>query len=392
MLARLRVTLVTHAYLAEENRKKLSLLGRDVDLEVVSPDRATTALFRYRMGQSVVESDSYRMRFYRPVPESGIPARYLLWSRDLHTREFRPDVVHVEGEPWTLLALQALRCVRRYRPQAAIVCTVRQNTYTTYGWLTFFKDSLARRAIRRVDRFLAGNAGSRRVLAERFGVPLERIQLNPQLGVDTEHFRPLPVAQRAEWRRRWGLADDAVVVGYCGRFVEEKGLLDLVEAARTVRARMGARLQLALLGDGPLRPQLESGADDDLVLHKTVPHDEVASFLQGLDIFVLPSLVLSGHEEHDAHALQEAMACGIASVGTTSGAISEILPGAGTVVPPASPAALAEALAQLLDPTTRRAFGEAGRQRILERYSNERIVETQLETYHQAVYDSRWRK
>ncbi len=393
-MARLRVMLLTHAYLAVENRKKLSMLGRAVDLEVVSPDRATTPLFRYRMQRRLLEEPSYTMRFYRPLPEAGIPARYVLLSLDLGFRRFRPDVVHLETAPWSLLAQQALTYVRHYAPGAAVVGTVRQHTYTSYGPFTFFKDALARRGVRRIDRFLAGNAGSQKVLEERFAVSPEKIQRNPQLGVDTDHFCPVSPEQRAERRRRWGLADDAVVVGYCGRFVEEKGLSDLVEAVQTVRARTGARLQLALLGDGPLRERLEPQAGDTLVLHRTVPHGDVALFLQALDIFVLPTVAITpslSTLELDAHALQEAMACGVASIGSESGPIPEILQGAGILVPPSSPQKLAEALAPLLDPAARKRWGDAGRRRALERYSNERIVERQLLTYQQAVADRRQR-
>lgn len=391
-MSRLKVTLVTHAYLAEENRKKLALLARDVELEVVSPDRACTPLFRYRIESPVIQQDGYTMRFFRPLPESGIPARYVLWSGDLGLRRFRPDVVHIEGEPWTLLAQQVLGCARRHAPAAAVVCTVRQNTYTGYGALTGGKDWLARRAIARVDRFLAGNTGSRRILEERFGVPSEKIVANLQLGVDTEHFRPATPEERRERRRRWGLAEDSLVVGYCGRLVEEKGLLDLLEALRGAWAGSGARWQLALLGDGPLRARLEAEAGETLVLHRAVPHAEVAVFLQALDVFVLPSAVLREHEEHDAHALLEAMACGLPCVGTTSGVIPEVLSGAGLLVPPSSPAALAEAIGQLLDPARRQRSGEAGRQRILERYSNQRVVEKQVEAYAQALEQRRRRE
>ena len=206
-MPRMKVTVVTHAYLAEENRKKLALLAREVELEVVSPDRARTPLFRYRIDTPVIQQDGYTMRFFRPLPAAaGIPARYVLWSRDLGLRRFRPDVVHVEGEPWTLVAQQALSCAGRHVPGAAVVCTVRQHTYTSYGTLTGVKDWLGRRAIARIDRFLAGNSGSRRVLEERFAVSPERIELSPQLGVDTDHFRPVTPEERRERRRRWGLA------------------------------------------------------------------------------------------------------------------------------------------------------------------------------------------
>ena len=153
------------------------------------------------------------------------------------------------------------------------------------------------------------------------------------------------------------------------------------------------RLQLALLGDGPLRSRLE--AAPGVVLHDTVAHGEVASFLQALDVFVLPTVAITDQRatlELDAHALQEAMACGVASVGTASGVIPEILSGAGLLVPPSAPAALAEAMAQLLDPAKRRQWGEAGRQRVLERYSNQRVVEKQVETYTRAIEEKRRRK
>ena len=393
-MPRMKVTVVTHAYLAEENRKKLALLAREVELEVVSPDRARTPLFRYRIDTPVIQQDGYTMRFFRPLPAAaGIPARYVLWSRDLGLRRFRPDVVHVEGEPWTLVAQQALSCAGRHAPGAAVVCTVRQHTYTSYGTLTGVKDWLGRRAIARIDRFLAGNSGSRRVLEERFAVSPERIELSPQLGVDTDHFRPVTPEERRETRRRWGLAEDALVVGYCGRLVEEKGLLDLCQAVQAAQGRPGTRLQLALLGDGPLRSRLEAVAG--VVLHDTVAHGEVASFLQALDVFVLPTVAITDQRatlELDAHALQEAMACGVASVGTASGVIPEILSGAGLLVPPSAPPALAEAMAQLLDPAKRRQWGEAGRQRVLERYSNQRVVEKQVETYTRAIEEKRRRK
>jgi len=83
------------------------------------------------------------------------------------------------------------------------------------------------------------------------------------------------------------------------------------------------------------------------------------------------------------------MACGLPCIGTASGVIPEILSGAGLLVSPSAPAALAEAIAQLLDPDRRRHGGEAARQRALERYSNQRVVEKQLETYSQAVEERR---
>jgi glycosyltransferase involved in cell wall biosynthesis len=112
----------------------------------------------------------------------------------------------------------------------------------------------------------------------------------------------------------------------------------------------------------------------------------VADFMKGLDIFVMPSRVLKHHEEHDAHALMEAMSVGIPSIGTASGAITDVLADAGLIVPPERTEELATALNHLAaDEQLRAAYGRRGRQRIQAHYSLEAVAATYAETYRQIL-------
>ncbi len=100
-----------------------------------------------------------------------------------------------------------------------------------------------------------------------------------------------------------------------------------------------------------------------LSIFPPVPNARVAEFLKNLDIFVLAARTLEDHQEHDAHALLEAMACGVPCVGTTSGIIPEILgDGAGVLVPPEAPMELFSALSDLIrNDAKRMSLGRRGR-------------------------------
>jgi glycosyltransferase involved in cell wall biosynthesis len=98
--------------------------------------------------------------------------------------------------------------------------------------------------------------------------------------------------------------------------------------------------------------------------------------------------VLKHHEEHDAHALMEAMSVGIPSVGTTSGAITDVLADAGLIVPPERPDELATALCRLIEnEPLRKEYGRLERLRIQSRYSLEAVATTYAETYRQILDD-----
>jgi colanic acid/amylovoran biosynthesis glycosyltransferase len=162
-----------------------------------------------------------------------------------------------------------------------------------------------------------------------------------------------------------------------------KGHEYLIQAMAILQEReMSCALRLA--GEGRLRKELEHQVDT-LGLGATisflgqVPHERILEWYRDgqIDAVVLPSIDLGNNmQEGIPVALMEAMAHGIPVVSTETGGIPELLrDGAGIMVPPQDPEALADAIQQLIrDPALRVQLGIAGRRRVADHFAVERTV------------------
>lgn len=147
-----------------------------------------------------------------------------------------------------------------------------------------------------------------------------------------------------------------------------KGLPYLIEACRILR-REGVAFQCDIIGDGPMRAELEAMNRDGVVsLLGPRQETEVARMMAEASLFVLPSIVDDeGMMEGIPVALMEAMATGRAVVSTTTAGIPELVESgvSGELVPPRDSEALARAIRSLLgDPEKARAMGERGREKV----------------------------
>src|SRR4051812_28289313 len=155
---------------------------------------------------------------------------------------------------------------------------------------------------------------------------------------------------------------------YAGRLSPEKGILDLVEAARG--------LALVVAGDGPLRDRVPGARG-------FVPHDELDRLYARAAVVACPS-----RREGFGVACLEAMAHGRPVVATSVGGLRDLVVDGetGIVVPPGDVDALQSALQRLLgDAGLRRALGAAGRERAAERFSWDRISDATVAAYRMAV-------
>lgn len=146
-----------------------------------------------------------------------------------------------------------------------------------------------------------------------------------------------------------------------GRLVEKKGFLDLVDACAALD-RQGTDFTCEIIGDGPQRPQLEAriaalGLTRRVRLAGALPRPEVAKALQSAAVSALPCIVADdGDRDGLPTVLVEAMALGTPCVSTDVTGVPEVVrhDETGLMVPQRDPAALAEALAALLDDPARR--------------------------------------
>ncbi len=191
-------------------------------------------------------------------------------------------------------------------------------------------------------------------------------------GVDTDRFRPSPPGEAGNggWK---------VLVPR--RLVRKNGVEFLVRAAPLVLAAL-PETRFVLVGDGPERQRLEElarelGVAEALEFLGSRPHSEMPQLLRSADLAVLPSLM-----EATSVAALEAMACGLPVVATEVGGLPEIVDASvGALVPPADPHALARGVVTLLTGGDLAGKGVRARARVVERWSNERLVDRHLEIY-----------
>jgi glycosyltransferase involved in cell wall biosynthesis len=203
-------------------------------------------------------------------------------------------------------------------------------------------------------------------------------------GVDVDRFTPDSATlawARAE-RTRLGFPDDAVVVGFVGRFVRDKGIRELVQAFRRA-AGDHPELRLLLVGDfdetDPVEPEVVRTLHDDsrIVITGFVP--EPARHYAMMNIFAFPS-----HREGFPNAPLEAAAAGLPVVGfRATGTVDAVIDGeTGILVDVGDENRLAEAIAVYVDEPERRARdGTSGQRRVRQLYRREVVWSALAEAY-----------
>ncbi len=209
--------------------------------------------------------------------------------------------------------------------------------------------------------------------AVRIGLGESRVVVVPN-GVEEEALVP-----RARARTELGLADNAIVVGFIGRLVEQKAPHVLLRAfARAVAT--APRLRLAMVGSGPLMQPLCELAVELKIAHKVLwlGERDARTVIAAFDIFAI-----SSRKEGLPYVVLEAMAAGLPVVATSSAGVELLVHSGvnGVVVPPDEVNMFADALTALVaNPEWRASCGLASR-RLVGRFSISAMVDATLRAY-----------
>jgi glycosyltransferase involved in cell wall biosynthesis len=242
--------------------------------------------------------------------------------------------------------------------------------------------ALIRHAMRRADAVISlGGAMSESY--RQSGLPDVKLVEIPN-GVEADRFRPLPADEdRGTLKDRMGIPYDAEVVTFVGPVSRDKGVDTLLLAWPQI---LDFKPRAYLLLVGPLRagslagfPTLDSLSSEAMRIRAAGELDGVHRHLRISDVFVLPTRF-----EGLPNALLEAMATGLACVASRIPSTEEVTENgrSAVLVEPGDPLGLAEAVAGLLDdPEARRAFGNAARARIEEKYAMEMVADKHADLY-----------
>lgn len=377
-----RLLLIGHTYAAVENRKKIQALAAHFELTCVSSTLETTVILGRPASDFDNDTDEperkYKLIRCRRVGRSITTFYYEGLSEVMKGQKF--DVVLVENEPWAVICWQARLLKCKFLPQALFGIFTWENVVRP-PWKGWVLARIYRLMTATTDFIIAGNQRAKEMVIE-YGARDENVLIAAQLGVDLENHQPAVELELAELRADQGLPQNGVLVGYCGRLTEEKGLLELVDACEGVnRESANKSVHLVILGAGALKPWFEEQAARHSWIHLLPPrpHFEIPGFMRSLDIFVLASKPLripgTVWDEQFGHVLIEAMACGVVTVGSSSGAIPEVLDDPTVTFPWGDAVALKSLLGRLVESTDeRRVIVERQLQRVRQHYSHDAVA------------------
>ncbi|MDF1553860.1 MAG: glycosyltransferase [Deferrisomatales bacterium] len=287
-------------------------------------------------------------------------------------RKLRPDVIHARNwGAWPDMALGRLLAW----PWVPFIFSF--HGLGRAGYMPWRRRAASKLMVRATTHLFTVSRQSRDLMVRHWGWPESRTEVIPN-GVDTARFFPAPAPRGAR-----------LVVGSVGnlRTVKNHALI-LKACARLIEE--GIDLELRIAGEGNQREPLtrlaeELGVTDRLQLPGRV--EDIPAFLNGLDLFVL-----SSDSEQHPNALNEAMACGVAAVGTRVGCVEDLLDGGrcGRIVEPGDVDGMTAAIGELArDEGLRRELAQKGLEHVRAHYSLEVMLGRYRDLYLRAAVGRR---
>lgn len=258
-----------------------------------------------------------------------------------------------------------------------VVTTAHGKNYYAEKW----RRRAAYRFVARQSVMVAVSSDLKRFLAQRVGIPTGRIRVVHN-GIDLSRYK---VQERSHTvRAELGISTGQPIIGTVGNLFAVKGQTYLLRACKTV-ASIYPNFVLLVAGEGEQLGPLEKEASD-LGISGNVRflgfRDDVPSLLQAMNVFVLPSL-----SEGLPLSVLEAFALQKPVVATNVGGIPEIVQDGATgyLVPPRNPEALAEKIIMFLrNPQMAANMGRAGRKKVEDDFSLEKMVREYQALYEEA--------
>ncbi len=384
MTVKLKVLIIDHMGVLRLSRKKCVELSKykDIELVLLTPQywilnyrkiylEKKQADEKYRMvtGKTVFPGNSWRGFYYSNMLR--------LISR------FKPHIIHVFQEPWSLFTLQSVILRNFFSPKSKVVFLTWENIYRGFTYPSPFSNLYAC-----IEKYIYKNVDCAAPTSEEAAMVLKNkgfgkaIKIIPW-GTDLELFRKLDSNRLKE---RLGLRD-FFVIGYVGRLVKEKGILTLIEAAFELKCSY----KILIIGNGPLKDIIINkaallGIGKYLVFVDTVDQSRLVEYYNCMDVLVLPSHDTRDWKEQFGRVLIEAMACQVPVVGSDCGEIPNVIGEAGLVFRQQNPDELKEVLLKLVkNPALGKELGCKGYQRVLAKYTWPRYAQETYKLYKELM-------
>jgi len=373
----MRILFTWHAAVEPEYRKLFKeIVKKGYELTVICP-KVWTEGGRLQ-GVDNLKEDGYSLFSFPVIFRNRIKGFFYPQVNFLCQifRKFKPDIVHIFEEPYSLACFQMATLAKIASPRSKIIVQSFENMIIPQR----FPFSL-------IERFVLNNTnllisipkeGESVWRSKGYSGTIKQLPvgLDEDLFKKTESF----LANYPFLNKR-----DKIRIGYVGRLAPEKGLSLLLEAASYL-LKHSSGFELLIIGNGE-RKRFESlatelGVRERITFINAVPNYQLPIIYSKIDVLVLPSTTTAKWKEQFGRVLIEAMACGTAVVGSSSGEIPNIIGEAGFIFKEGNISALSKILEELASNSDlREKLGKMGRNRVLQNFTWSSITERLCSIY-----------
>lgn len=297
---------------------------------------------------------------------------FLTKLKDL-LKNFQPDIIDLEDEPFNLGSYQIVNYRNRYTAKSKVVLHASQHQFKHYPPPFNF---IEKYVLKRVEAILARNQMAINVLRQK---GYRGLLFKVTHGVDINAFHP---GEQPNLYHQLNTGKK-LIIGYVGALDEHKGVHHLIEALD------GVECKLLLIGNGRLKDKLQhlsklKKVDTEFIL--SASHLEVAHYMNCMDIFVLPSLTRPNWVEKFGRVLIEAMASGLPIIGSDSGEIPNVIGNTGLIFNEGNVSDLHNKILMLMKNSGQRSkLGQLARSRAQSLYSWNKIAQQTIEVYYKLL-------
>ncbi len=314
-----------------------------------------------------------------------------------HLKRLHPDIVHTHSAKAGVLGRFAAHSLRHKTQDArhkrpAIVHTIHGWSFHTYQsqWLNKFYIAVEKSAAKRTDFFISvADAMTARARAGGIGRPEQFVTAYSAIEED-DFLEAIPQERKKDFRRRYEIGEDAIVLITIARLFMLKGHKYIIESAKRLSKRFEKCVWL-FVGDGNLAEHFKEqvrqlGLAEKIRFTGLLPPGQIPLAIQSSDILVHCSL-----REGLARALPQAMLCGKPAVSfDIDGAREVVNESTGRLVEPENIEQLTKACAELIeDKDLRDKLGRTGRESVKEKFAPKTMVDTIESVYRKLTINNK---
>ncbi len=297
--------------------------------------------------------------------------------------KYKPDIVHTHAAKAGIIGRMAAEACK----VPVIVHTFHGHVFHSYfsKWQTESFIMMERYLARRSTGIVAISKTQKAELVNTYKIcEEEKMNIIP-LGLDLDKFKVHPEQKRIEFRNKYKVQDDDILVGIVGRIVPVKNHTLFVEAAARVMTQTNKKVKFIIIGDGDMRQQMENEFRKANMDYAYFPYEQrlatatCLSWQMNMDeVFsALDIVALTSHNEGTPLSLIEAQAAGRALVSTNVGGVTDVVlqNKSGYVVEAGNATDFADSLLKLIeDIDLRKEFGIKGMEFAHNNFSYQRLV------------------